>query len=384
MPPTKTFRQRRRAPFAHGLSGSSWLKFYAAVFFTFMPVFVLFGAGVRSNGAWYTLLFWGVISGVVGVAYAVVFTRGRPRLLFVIIPAHVGLIALNALGYPEVFQVDVTGADGTGLYIIFTIASGYAFFSWFIRTEGARSFRLSEEMRLAARIHESLVPGIRFENDRVEVLAVSVASTEMGGDLIDMVAERDGAISLYLADVSGHGVRAGVLMAMIKSAIRASHLRPTSLEVTCAELNAVIDQVKEPDMFATYASLRIGADGEIGCAIAGHLPIVQIDGETGAITRHDNESLPLGVVAEETFTARRITARPGDCLAMYTDGLTEAADAQRGMFGAEAVDQILRARRGEALETIFDAVMDAVMDAVRAHDGGKRIDDQTMMLVRLK
>jgi hypothetical protein len=371
---TKTNRKRRGAPFAQGLSTSSWLKLYAAVFFTFMPVFVLFSAGVRSNGAWHVLLLWSVISGLVGVSYAGVFTHGRPKLLFVVVPAHFALIVLNAIGYPAMFQVDITGADGTGLYIVFTIAVGYAFFSWFIRTEGART------LRLAAQIHESLVPGIRIETDRIEVFASSIASSEMGGDLIDVVREDDGAISLYLADVSGHGVRAGVLMAMIKSAIRASHLRPTTLATTCAELNTVIDQVKEPDMFATYASMRIGSDGSIGCALAGHLPIVQISGIDGVITRHDNESLPLGVVAEESFAERRVEAEPGDCFALYTDGLSEAADSQRRLFGTDAVDAILREQRAAPLESIFDSAL----AAVRAHEDGEPGDDQTLMLVRIK
>lgn len=371
---------QRRALFIQGLPTASWVKFYAAVFFTFMPVFLLFGAGVQMNASWPTILFWSVISGLIGVMYALVFTRAAYKWLFVGVPAHVALVMMSATGFPRAFQVDARGTDGTGLYIIFTIVAGYVFFSWFIRTEGARAFRLSEEMRLAGKIHDRLVPVIRMENERAEIYAVSSASTEMGGDLIDAVTEEDGSLSLYLADVSGHGVRAGVLMAMLKSGIRASHLRPTTLSQTCEELNAVIEQVKEPDMFATYASVRLGADGDVECALAGHLPIVQVDGSTGELTRHDNESLPLGVVADESFAARRISVRPGDCLAIYTDGLIEAADAGRTLFGAAAVDRILSERRGEPLERIFEAVL----DAVTAHDGGAHEDDQTLMLIRFK
>ncbi len=145
-------------------------------------------------------------------------------LLFVVVPVHLALIVLSALGYPEMFQVDIRGADGTGLYIVFTIAAGYAFFSWFIRTEGARTLRLSEEMRLAARIHESLVPDIHIKTDRVEVFARSRASTEMGGDLIDVVSGDDGSISLYLADVSGHGR----ILTKPSFSVRLSHCRARS------------------------------------------------------------------------------------------------------------------------------------------------------------
>lgn len=367
-----------------GLTASSWMKLYIGVFFTFMPVFMLFGDGVRTNGSLPTLLFWGAVSGCIGTAYAVISTRGLRKLLYAVIPAHVLLVWVSAMGLPRGLALDFDGTDGSGLFIILSIALGYGFFTWFVRTEGARSYRLAEEMRLAARIHESLVPGIRLEMDRARVFAESVASTEMGGDLIDAVAGGDGSLTLYLADVSGHGVRAGVLMAMLKSAIRATHLRPISLEQTCAELNAVLGQVKEPDMFATFAAVRIdgggAGGGRVECALAGHLPIVQIDRERGEITRHDNESLPLGVVDDETFVSKPIGVRSGDLLALYTDGLTEAADAQRRLFGAEAVDRVLLENRDEPLEAIFDAVM----DAVRAHDTGGQADDQTLMLIRIK
>lgn len=380
MASTKVYRKQPRELYGRNMAVSSWMKFYGGVFFTFMPVFLLFGAGVRMNADMKTILFWGVISGFIGVGYAWVFTRRVHRALAVIVPAHIAMIILSAMGLPQSFQVNTNGGDGTGFFIIFTIAAGYTFFSWFIRTEGARAYRLSEEMRLAGRIHDRLVPEIRIANDRAEVFGVSIASTEMGGDLIDSVQEADGSLSLYLADVSGHGVRAGVLMAMIKSAIRASHLRATSLEQTCAEINAVIEQVKEPDMFATYASVRIAAGGGIQCALAGHLPIVQVSSATGEITYHDNESLPLGVVAEESFAARTVSAASGDLLAIYTDGLTEAADRSRRLFGAPAVDEILRERRGEPLRSIFDAVL----DAVTANDGGAHEDDQSLLLIRVQ
>ncbi len=74
-------------------------------------------------------------------------------------------------------------------------------------------------MRLARQIHETLVPPIDYEDERIEVFGLSRASAAMGGDLVDLV-HRDGSLDVYLADVSGHGVRAGVVMGMLKAAIR--------------------------------------------------------------------------------------------------------------------------------------------------------------------
>ena len=102
---------------------------------------------------------------------------------------------------------------------ICVIVLGYVFFVVFISGEGAKTMRLRTEINLAQQIHGHLVPAIDRATERLELYGVSVPASEVGGDLMD-VCHGDGKTGLYVADVTGHGVSAGVSMSMIKSAIR--------------------------------------------------------------------------------------------------------------------------------------------------------------------
>jgi hypothetical protein len=92
---------------------------------------------------------------------------------------------------------------------------GYRLLVIFIKTEGLATVRMQTELALAHGIQATLVPTISFQGDRFEVYVKSIPSTEMGGDLIDIV-ENDGTLLAYVADISGHGLAAGQLMGMLK------------------------------------------------------------------------------------------------------------------------------------------------------------------------
>lgn len=106
-----------------------------------------------------------------------------------------------------------------GVLAILAIAAGYIVFSIFVRLEGARYFRVHTEIELAREIHRSLVPTVERKFDGFEVFGASVPSGEVGGDLVDLAESSDEWIA-YIGDISGHGVAAGVLMAMFKTSIR--------------------------------------------------------------------------------------------------------------------------------------------------------------------
>jgi serine phosphatase RsbU (regulator of sigma subunit) len=243
----------------------------------------------------------------------------------------------------------------------------------------ARAERHRTEMNLADRIHKNLVPQIAHSSAVIEVFGRSEASTEMGGDLIDLV-EHNGAIDLYLADVSGHGVRAGVLMAMVKSAIRTRLLDPAAATLPLADaarhLNRLVAQVSEPDMFATFACIRFGPGRRVEYALAGHLPILHIT-TRGEVRELENQSLPLGIDPDEAFDSRTVEVQPGDVLAILTDGLVEAQSADGRQFGMERV----RASLAGAADRPLAEVYSALLNAVRAH--GVQSDDQTLLLARI-
>src|SRR5262249_32621482 len=137
--------------------------------------------------------------------------------------------------------VDAIGVlAGTGL--------GYRLLVDFIRTEGLATVRMETELALAHGIQGTLVPPLTFHVDRFEVHGKSIPSTEMGGDLIDTVVG-DGTLFAYVADISGHGLAAGQLMGMLKTAMRVSLQFRREPVAALESADRVLPEVKEPNMY---------------------------------------------------------------------------------------------------------------------------------------
>jgi sigma-B regulation protein RsbU (phosphoserine phosphatase) len=118
---------------------------------------------------------------------------------------------------------------------------------------------MQTELALAHGIQARLVPDISLQMPRFEVYGKSISSTEMGGDLIDIIENDDGSLFAYVADISGHGLPAGQLMGMLKTALRTSlqfHQQPVAL---LESADRVLPAVKQADMYATLAMLYFDA-----------------------------------------------------------------------------------------------------------------------------
>jgi sigma-B regulation protein RsbU (phosphoserine phosphatase) len=220
-----------------------------------------------------------------------------------------------------------------------------------------------------------LVPAIAFGNGRIEVLGASAPSTEMGGDLIDVVDHGE-ATDLFVADVSGHGVRAGVVMGMVKSAIRMGLRAPVDLARLAGELNDVLEGTTSPELYATLAAVRIHGSGQVEYALAGHHHIAHCRPAPARVERLGHRTFPLGLFRGRTYEVHSTALEPGDLLAIYTDGLPETADGDEQELGHEPIERTLAAMVSRPLPEIRDALF----DLVSRH--GAQADDRTLLLVR--
>ena len=150
---------------------------------------------------------------------------------------------------------------------------GYRLLVVFINTEGLANVRMQTELSLAHGIQATLVPTLSFQVARFEVYGQSIPSTEMGGDLIDAV-ESDGRLLAYVADISGHGLPAGQLMGMLKTAIRVSVQFGQQPVAMLESVDRVLPTVKEPNMDATLALVSFDGSFEAEYSLAGHPPIL--------------------------------------------------------------------------------------------------------------
>ncbi len=277
-------------------------------------------------------------------------------------------LALNSAALRDKLVLDSAGA-------MVLVISGYVLFLLFFQWEGKRFFAAHTEITLATEIHQSLVPELSFQTSAFQFFGASFPSGAVGGDLVDVVVRDDTWLG-YVADVSGHGVPAGVLMSMVKSAV---HMRLACREHQAElldDLNDVLKPLLKPNMFVTlaYAAWKGGPDFEI--ASAGHVPLLHYHAATREVTELMPADLPLGIVAGKQFASSKLQMESGDLLAIITDGFTETFDARENEFGMERVKQALRAIGTMDLRHISAEIR------TQALAYGEQRDDQTILLIR--
>jgi len=206
-------------------------------------------------------------------------------------------------------------------------------------------------------------------------------STRAGGDYYDFFALPDGRVGFLVADASGHGTPAAVLMAMLRVLLRttAEPLEPPE-RVLC-RLNRQLAGTLPAGWFVTacYAVLE-PASGRLAYALAGHDPPLILRAAGGLPERLDPRGgTPLGPFPEARYEGGRTTLGPGDALVIYTDGLTEAMSPEHELFGAERVVAGLAEARGWPLEELRAHLL----SRVEAHTGSASLDDDlTLLLLR--
>jgi serine phosphatase RsbU (regulator of sigma subunit) len=262
--------------------------------------------------------------------------------------------------------------DGIGLLVSMTL--GYALFMTFIRRDGERLIRLNTEVALAKGIHDRLVPPIQVRAPHYEFLGRADPSSDIGGDLVDLV-DPDRRPVVYVADVTGHGIAAGTVASMVKSAFRMGLLDSRPIDAVLDGLNEVIRQLDRPELFVTCAAIAFDA-GTARIALAGHNSVLIVPAGSGEPRRVVNRHPPLGVVGGNRFDPEIVAVRGGDLFVMFTDGLIEVANRRGEQLGQPRLEQIVREHAARPLEDIANAVF----DAARRH--GAQDDDQTLLLVR--
>jgi serine phosphatase RsbU (regulator of sigma subunit) len=299
----------------------------------------------------------------------------------VLAPFHVvGLAALNRvvepLGQPLTEEAALRARLGldVGLTVL-SLMVGFSLLSTFIRREGSRHGRLRAEVDLARQIHRVLVPPLAKRVGGIEVRGLSVASGDVGGDLVDVVEGADGWTA-YVVDVSGHGVGSGLLMGMVKSAARVALRRDTELGALLTLLNVVIHDLKNPAMYATFAGLQ-WRNGALSFAVAAHPPILRCRLGSSVVDELSMTQLPIAMFEDTAFVATPVDSRPGDLFVILTDGLTEVFDRGEREFGLDRIKALISAHAEGPLEGLERRLL----DAVRGH--GAQQDDQSLLLVRV-
>lgn len=359
---------------------SSSVFFFAGVFCLFGALILVASIANFQSQSVGDVIRTVVLAGTFSIVWAYVFTIRKYWLVGVLFPLQ--FLANYLVGRYGPAHHSLEGdlpalkhklsLDASAEVIL--IIAAYTFFLFFFGREGNRFFRTQTEVRLAGEIHRALVPQKHRTIGNFELFGSSVPSSEVGGDLFDIV-EDGGIWHAYVADVSGHGVAAGILMSMIKSAASMQLTKLHKPADLLQDLNDVLQPVTSPANYLTFAYVS-GANTDLSYALAGHLPILHYRKESRTVIEHSDSNLPIGVFKDQTFAISKLDLLPGDLLALITDGFTEVFDSEEREIGLEDFKAALVACAENSLPEIYRELRNRTLKF------GKQTDDQTMLLIR--
>lgn len=239
---------------------------------------------------------------------------------------------------------------------------------------------IEEELNIARAIQLNLLPSSPPELEDYEVSALSLSSKQVGGDYYDFL-HRDSQLSIAVADVSGKGIPASLLMASLQASLR-SMAGTTDEPVEVVEkLNEVMFQTTSSDKFVTlfFGNLDLRC-GVLSYTNAGHLfPVVVREG--GKIEVLDYSGLILGVKPDFPYEKRELELGPGDAVVVVTDGVTEAESPAGEMFGEKRFYELVSGLRARSAADIMHAVVRSV-EYFSAPLGAR--DDLTILVLKRK
>lgn len=240
---------------------------------------------------------------------------------------------------------------------------------------------VDRELQVVAEIQQSLLPREMPIIPGLSIAAHYQTSRRAGGDYYDFFALPDGSWGMLIADVSGHGTPAAVVMAVTHSIAHTYPGRPTPpgdlLSYLTRHLTARYTQDSGHFVTAFYAVYQ-PETRTLTYACAGHNPPrLRRCGSKDVLPLDQANTLPLGINCEWTYANVEQTLRSGDRLVLYTDGITEAANRAGEMFGVERLDNLVGSCDLTAQETV-----DHILKALHVHDEGQPpSDDRTLMII---
>jgi sigma-B regulation protein RsbU (phosphoserine phosphatase) len=269
-----------------------------------------------------------------------------------------------------------TGADAEVLHF-FANAAAIAIEKAVLHEELVEKKRIESQLEVARQVQASLLPDKPPEAKGYDVAAENLPTWEVGGDYYDFITFPDKQIGFAIADVSGKGVPAALIMATFRAALRTQVRNDFAISQILRKVNHLLWESTSDSQFVTAVYGVLDATtGRFTYTNAGHNPPmhVRMDGTIEELTRGGPA---LGVFEVDDYEEAIVDLQIGDTLVLYPDGVIEAADADSKEFGVKRLQQtVLAARELSAFKTVR-----AILDATRAFSGTDSFSDDFTLVV---
>jgi len=239
--------------------------------------------------------------------------------------------------------------------------------------------RLEGQLEVARQVQLELLPAKDPQLEGYDISAYNFPTEEVSGDYYDWVRIYEDQIGLVIADVSGKGVPAALLMAFLRASLRAATHIGYSPHISMAKVNYLLWESIERNQFVTafYGILDV-TNRTLTYTNAGHNPPILLK-PNGEIRFMDRGSVPLGMFRDTRYHEYYLTTEPGDVLVLYTDGVTEAHNLKGEEFGRERLAQGVKRHHQLSARDLIAALHTEVLDWT---EGVGATDDVTFFVIK--
>jgi serine phosphatase RsbU (regulator of sigma subunit) len=233
------------------------------------------------------------------------------------------------------------------------------------REEAILRAHLEGELVAARKIQEKLLPREMPQLTGFEIAGTSIPSTQVGGDYFDFLDLGKGRLGIAIADVSGKGIPAALLMANLQASLHAQTLEVEKVAEVAIRINNLLVNSTDPNMFVTffYGLLDRKSSTFISTNAGHNPPILLRSGQK--IDRLEEGGMVLGFLLDQKYEQQTTTLQPGDILVLFTDGITEARDPDEEtvgdkLFGEGRLVQVIMDNASLSAREIQAAILQAV------------------------
>jgi sigma-B regulation protein RsbU (phosphoserine phosphatase) len=239
---------------------------------------------------------------------------------------------------------------------------------------------LLQDLELAAQVQRMFLPAGAPAIAGLEIAGMMQPSKGVGGDYYDYIPINANTIQIVIADVSGKGVSAALLMSATAAAMRLEANRDRNMLQQVERLNTEIGSVSDPERYVTLLVAEIDTDKRrIRYVNCGHNPALLFQAKTRTLKRLDSSCPPIGLNPVEFCELASAELTAGDVLVFYTDGVTEAENLLAEEFGMERLSAVVRRGASLSAEGLMDDIFSSAASFSKEVGFG---DDVTILVVK--
>jgi serine phosphatase RsbU (regulator of sigma subunit)/pSer/pThr/pTyr-binding forkhead associated (FHA) protein len=288
--------------------------------------------------------------------------------------ANAGLLYMDS----RISAVDLAGGNRELLQTLAIEASTVLENARLLEEERAKQ-RIEEELDVARRIQQSLMPRSLPQEGWFAVRGSSQPTYQVGGDYFDIVAVGPDTWSMVIADVSGKGVSSALLAGFLQGAFLTASSTAHIPEVL-SRINTFLNDRAEHGKYATMFYSMLNVSGRLSYANAGHCAPLLVRA-SGAVEKLTPTSTPVGLVPGARFDLAYQDLAPGDRIVLYTDGVTEARNGAGEFFGRKGLLDAVRRAGSAGCNELHDAIQAAILEFTA---GADQEDDVTLVVIEYR